>query len=67
MKHSVRRSEMDNWVDITMVFFVWSLFLGLAVHTLTWDHMYKRLTEERMRASRIGTELAKERMGRTLR
>jgi len=58
---------MYNWVDITAVFIAWSLFLGLAVHTLTWDHMYKRLTEERMRSSKWFIEYQKESMGRTLR
>ena len=67
MKHSVRRSEMYNWPDIIAIFFVWSLFLGLAVHTLTWDHMYKKLTEERMRSSKWFIEYQKERMGSSLR
>ena len=67
MKHSVRRSEMYDWVDITVMLFTWSLFLGLAVHTLTWDHMYKKLTEERMRSSKWFIEYKKESMGRSLR
>jgi len=58
---------MYDWVDITVMLFAWSLFLGLAVHTLTWDHMYKKLTEERMRSSKWFIEYKKESMGRSLR
>lgn len=56
-----------GWIDVAVMFFAWSLFLGLAVHTITWEHMYERLTEERLRAGRIGTELTKERMKASLR
>ena len=57
----------DDWSVPIMLFIVWSIYLGLGVYILTWEHMYEKITEERLRAGRIGSELTKERMGRTLR
>jgi len=55
---------MDDWSVPIMLFIVWSIYLGLGVYILTWEHMYKRLTEERLRSSKWFIESRKERMRR---
>ena len=54
---------MDDWSVPIMLFIVWSIYLGLGVYILTWEYMYEKIIEERLRAGRISTELTKERMG----